>query len=125
MKRRRSHKAEKPAVPEMDARLLESMLRLGARAPLLIGWWLARLREARGQTVGQQAQALGLTESALACLGVCRPPRPDQREEDAAERVRAHRRGEGAVRARRGRRGDRGGAASRRGAHAPVRHALR
>jgi hypothetical protein len=80
MKRRRRQKA----APVLDERLRESMLRLGARDPMFIGFGLAGLRQARGLTPEQQAEALGISVSAHALLCMCRVPRADQRDADLA-----------------------------------------
>src|SRR5437660_1492605 len=69
----------------LEPSLREGMLRLGARGRIFFGWWLARLRAARGLTVEQQAEALGLTTSAMAHLSVCRVPRPEYRAADVAK----------------------------------------
>jgi hypothetical protein len=51
---------------------------------MFIGFALAGFRRARRLTPEQQAEALGISVSALALLSMCKVPRPDQREADLA-----------------------------------------
>jgi hypothetical protein len=67
-----------------DDALRDSVLRATAKAPGTFGFILARLREERRLTLGEQASALGLGESALVFLSVFRLPRPAHREADLA-----------------------------------------
>jgi hypothetical protein len=83
MRRRRREKKDRPT-PILDEQLRESMLRLGARDPMFIGFVLAGSRRARGLTPEQQAEVLGISVSALALLSMCKVPRPDQRDADLA-----------------------------------------
>jgi hypothetical protein len=83
MSRKRRRSKERPEL-QVDARLQESMLRVGARDPMFFGHALARLREAHNLTPEQQAEALGITPSALALLSLCKMPRADQRDADVA-----------------------------------------
>jgi hypothetical protein len=56
-RRRRNHQGR--TVPPMeDSALRASAFRMSARDPLFWGWCLARLRDARGLTPDQPAQAL-------------------------------------------------------------------
>ncbi len=71
-------------LPDLDPALQEGMHRISARDPMFFGWHLGRLRQARGQTVEQQAAALGLSPSALAVLALCKVPRPDRHAADLA-----------------------------------------
>jgi hypothetical protein len=89
MSLRKRRRAEKKPVPDLDAKLRASMHRLSARDAMFIGHALAQSRQARGQTLEQQAAALNLSEAVLAMLAMCKAPRPDQRAADLAA-VAAH-----------------------------------
>lgn len=66
----------------IDPTLQASMFRLSERDRFFWGWWLARIRAKRGQTVEEQAQSLGLPLDRLAHLCLCRAPLPERRAED-------------------------------------------
>lgn len=68
----------------IDPTLQASMFRLSERDRFFWGWWLARIRAKRGQTVEEQADALGLSLAGLAQLCLCRAPLPERRAEDLA-----------------------------------------
>ncbi len=72
------------SVPKADVVLRESVMRATARDPRSWGFLLSRVRAARGWSLADQAMALGVTESALVFLSVCRLPRAGRCEEDVA-----------------------------------------
>ncbi|MBA4190579.1 MAG: hypothetical protein C0467_21540 [Planctomycetaceae bacterium] len=77
-------------VPTVDAALRESVIRVTANRPGTWGFVLAKVRASRGWSLAHQAVALGVSESTLVFLSVCRSPRPSRREEDllgVAERM--------------------------------------
>ncbi|MBA4192092.1 MAG: hypothetical protein C0467_29285 [Planctomycetaceae bacterium] len=69
-------------VPTADASLRESVVRVTANRPGTWGFALAEVRACRKWSLATQAMALGVSESALVFLSVCRLPRPGCREED-------------------------------------------
>jgi hypothetical protein len=71
--------------PVADSVLRESAFRVSARHPRMWGSVLARLRAAGGLSPMEQADALGITASALAFLSVWRLPRPGRIDEDLVE----------------------------------------
>lgn len=68
--------------PVADAALRDSVLRATAKDRRTFGYVLARLREERRLTPGEQAAALGVNVSALVFLSVFRLPRAAHRETD-------------------------------------------
>lgn len=85
MRRERRHRATWPAgVPHADAALRESAARASAKNSRVWGFVLARLRAVAGQSLAEQAAALGVSESSLTFLAVCRLPRIGHRDEDIA-----------------------------------------
>ncbi len=68
----------------IDPTLQASMFQLAERDRFFWGWWLARIRAKRGQTVEEQAEALGLSLAGLGHLCLCRAPLPERRPEDLA-----------------------------------------
>jgi hypothetical protein len=68
----------------MDERLRNSLVRMGRKDAMFFGHALARLRQAIGVSVEQQATTLGLTPSGLAFLSMCKVPHPDHRDDDLA-----------------------------------------
>jgi hypothetical protein len=71
-------------VPHADAALQETVARATAKNSRVWGFVLARLRAVAGQSLVEQAAALGVSESSLTFLAVCRLPRPGHRDEDIA-----------------------------------------
>jgi len=71
-------------VPVVDTTFRESVLRATARDPRTWGFFLARLRAARGWSVSTQNTASGLSLDALICLSIWRLPRAELRAEDIA-----------------------------------------
>lgn len=69
-------------IPEADAVLRESVLRVTAQDNRTWGFVLARLRTIHGQSPAEQAALLGITVSALTFMSICRLPRDAHREED-------------------------------------------
>jgi hypothetical protein len=69
-------------VPVVDATLCECILRVTSRDPRSWGYLLAKVREARRWSLATQATALGIPESSLVFLSVCRLPRADRGEDD-------------------------------------------
>ena len=65
-----------------DAALRDSVLRVTSKRPEMWGYMLAGLRAARGWSLAAQAMALGVPESAVVFLSVCRLPRPGRCDED-------------------------------------------
>ncbi len=80
--RRRDH--DKRPGPPADPALAASLLRLGASSPRYLGHALALLRAASGETAGEQAERLGITEAALAHLSICPAPGQGGRAEGLA-----------------------------------------
>ncbi|MCE9561526.1 MAG: hypothetical protein K8U57_05680 [Planctomycetes bacterium] len=79
-RRRSVWQSRVPAVA--DVALRESVLRVTARDPRTFGFVLAKVRAARRWSLAVEAVALGVSESALVFLSVCRLPRADRCEED-------------------------------------------
>jgi hypothetical protein len=68
-----------------DDALRDSVLRTTSKDSRTFGFILARLREQRRLTLGEQAIALGVSESAMVFLSVFRLPCAAHREADLAE----------------------------------------
>ncbi len=82
---RRKPKVWESRVPVvLDAALRECVVRVTAKKPGTWGFALASIRAARGWSLTGQAMALGVSESALVFLSVCRLPRLGRRDEDVA-----------------------------------------
>src|SRR5215213_1740984 len=71
-------------LPLVDEALRDSVLRATSKDSRTFGFVLARLREERRLTLGEQAAALGASDSALVFLSVFRLPRAAHRESDLA-----------------------------------------
>jgi hypothetical protein len=71
-------------VPHADATLREIVARVTAKDRRAWGFVLAGLRAVTGQSLEEQAAALGVSESALTFVAVCRLPRVGHRDEDLA-----------------------------------------
>lgn len=65
-------------------RLQQSTLRLTARDPVRVGYWLARHQETEQLSVTELAAKLGIHESGLPPLALCRTPGPDTFADDVA-----------------------------------------
>ncbi len=71
-------------LPQADAALRASVLRVTARNERVWGFVLARLREARRESLAEQAAALGASENAVVFLSTFRLPRPGHHNHDLA-----------------------------------------
>lgn len=65
-----------------DVALRESVVRVMSKRPESWGFLLSEVRTMRGWSLAAQAVALGVSESALVFLSVCRSPRQGRFEED-------------------------------------------
>jgi hypothetical protein len=73
----------------IDPILQASMLRLSERDRFFWGWWLARIRAKREQTIEQQAETIGLSLAGFAYLCLCRAPSAERRADDLVAVARA------------------------------------